>query len=107
MAKNILKPSFDFKPNLVHFYVIIVGMKGSGTNIGDWHCELAPLGLVPTRPMTAEEKAARKEWQRQYIEDARRHPFRFFMRFFSALGFLAFSFWLVYWQLERGGFFIF
>ena len=81
-------------------------MNKTGTNIGNWHYEFTPWGLVPTRPMTDEEKAACEDWRRQYIEDAGRHPFRFFLRFFSALGFLIFSIWLVYWQLERGGAFI-
>jgi hypothetical protein len=81
-------------------------MNKKGTDIADWKCELTPWGLVTTRPMRAEEKAAREEWRRQYIEDAGRHPFRFLLRFFAALGFLAFSIWLVYWQLERGGAFI-
>jgi hypothetical protein len=81
-------------------------MNKTGTNIGNWHYEFTPWGLVPTRAMTDEEKAAREEWRRQYIEDAGRHPFRFFLRFFSALGFLIFSIWLVYWQLEKGGAFI-
>ena len=81
-------------------------MDYSGTNIADWHCELAAWGLVPTRPMTPEEKAAQEEWQRQYIENAKRHPYRYLLKFFSAAGLLAFSIWLVYWQLERSGAFI-
>ena len=54
------------------------------------------------RPMTPEEKIAEDERIRQEIKDIRRRPWRFLI----ALGFLAFSIWLVYWQLERGGVFI-
>ena len=67
---------------------------------------LVACGLKPLRPMTLKEKVAEEERMRQYLEDVRRHPFRFLLRFFSALGFLIFSIWLVYWQLERGGAFI-
>ncbi len=58
--------------------------------------------MKPLRPMTPEEKIAEEKRIRQEVEDIRRRPWRFF----AALGFLAFSIWLVYWQLERGGVFI-
>jgi hypothetical protein len=63
---------------------------------------LVACGLKPLRPMTPEEKIAEEKRIRQEVEDIRRRPWRFF----AALGFLAFSIWLVYWQLERGGAFI-
>ena len=63
---------------------------------------LVACGLKRLRPMTPEEEIAEKERIRQEVADMIRRPWRFF----AALGFLAFSIWLVYWQLERGGVFI-
>ena len=81
-------------------------MNYCGGDCASWQAGVASVRYAPPRPLTPEDKAAREEWRRQYIEDAGRHPYRFFLRFFSAAGFLAFSIWLVYWQLDKGGFFI-
>ena len=56
---------------------------------------LVACGLKTLRPMTPEEKIAEEKRIRQEVEDIRRRPWRFL----AALGFLAFSIWLVYRQL--------
>ena len=73
-----------------------------GRELSKEEWRLVACGLKSLRPMTPEEEAAEKERVRKEVEDILRRPWRFWV----ALAFLAFSFWLVYWQLERGGVFI-
>ena len=88
-------------------FVIITDMDYSGTDVTDSsYIAAACCCCAHHRTMTPEEKAAREKWRQQYIENAKRHPYRYLLKFFSAAAFLAFSVWLVYWQLERGGAFI-
>lgn len=66
-----------------------------GRELTDDEFSLVASGMWPLRPMTAAEKERRKERLRQYAAEIDRHPVRFLVKFFLALAFVIFSWWLV------------
>lgn len=65
-----------------------------GRELTDDEFNLVASGMWPLRPMTAAEKEKQEDRLRQYAEEIDRHPLRFLVKFFLALAFIIFSWWL-------------